>query len=130
MWAVKKNRQLFYGIPFVVVSDHQPLKISESLSTKVNRVQRWYDFLSACSYTLGYRPGKANGNADLVSHLPLPATEADSHPDVGLSDPTDIDVYLIGASGVRSMQLAEPTGSSLDGLKELDPDLIFTVGER
>ena len=42
----------------------------------------------------------------------------------------DIDVYLIGASGVHSMQLAEPTSSGLDGLKELDPDLIFTVGER
>ena len=26
VWGVKKNRQLFYGIPFVVVSDHQPLK--------------------------------------------------------------------------------------------------------
>ena len=25
VWAVK-NRQLFYGIPFVVVSGHQPLK--------------------------------------------------------------------------------------------------------
>ena len=47
-----------------------------------------------------------------------------------MSDPTDIDVYLIGASGVHSLQLAEPTGSSLGGLKELDPDLIFSVGER
>ncbi len=130
VWAVKKNRQLFYGIPFIVVSDHQPLKNLESLSTKVNRVQRWYDFLSAYTYTLEYRPGKANGNADLMSRLPLPATEADNHPDVRLSDPTDIDVYLIGASGVHSAQLAEPMGSSLDGLKELDPGLIFTVGER
>ena len=36
VWAVMKNRQLFYGISFVVVSDHQPLKNLESLSTKVN----------------------------------------------------------------------------------------------
>ena len=88
VWAVEKNRQLFYGIPFVVVSDHQPLKNLESSFTKVNRVQRWY-FLSAYSYTLEYRPGKVNGNADLLSRLPLPATEADHHPDVRLSDPTD-----------------------------------------
>ena len=101
VWAVKKNRQLFYGIPVVVVSDHQPLKNLESLSTKVNRFQRRYDFLSAYSKTLEYRPGTANGNADLLSCLPLPATKADNNPDVRLSDPTHIDVYLIGASGVH-----------------------------
>ena len=50
VWAIRKNRQLFYGIPFVVVSDHQPLKNMENLSTKVNRVQRWFDFLSAYIY--------------------------------------------------------------------------------
>ena len=33
--TVKKDRELFYGIPSVVVSDHQPLKNLESLSTKV-----------------------------------------------------------------------------------------------
>ena len=107
VWAVKKNRQLFYGIPFVGVSDHQPLKNLESLSTKVNRVQRWLDFLSAYTYTLEYlyRPGESNGNSDLLSRLP--ATEADNHPDVRLSDPKDIDVYLIRASGLQS-RLAEP----------------------
>ena len=51
VWAIKKNRQLFYDIPFVVVSYHQPLKNLESLSTKVNRVQRWFDFLSCLLYT-------------------------------------------------------------------------------
>ena len=40
VWAVKKNRQLFNGVPLVVVSDRQPLKNLESLSTKFNRVQR------------------------------------------------------------------------------------------
>ena len=67
LWAVKINRQLLYGIPFVVVNDRQPLKNLESLSTKANRVQRWFDFLSPYTYTLEYRPGKNNGNADLLS---------------------------------------------------------------
>ena len=98
VWAINENRQLFYGISFVVVSDHQPLKNLESLSTKVNRVQSWFDFLSACTYTLECRPGKNNGNSDLLSRLPLPATEAENHPEFRLSDPDDIDVYLIGSS--------------------------------
>ena len=130
MWAVNQDRQLFHGTPFVVVSDHQPLENLESLPTKVNRVQRWYAFLRDFSHTLEYRPGKANGNANLMSRLPSPATEADNRPDVSLSDPPYIDVHLIGASGVHSLQLAKPTGPTLDGLEDLDPDLIFTVGER
>ena len=71
-----------------------------------------------------------NGNADLMSRLPLPATEADNHPDARLSDPADIDVYFIGASGVRAAHLMEPTSSSLREPNELDPEFIFTVGER
>ena len=131
VWAVKKNRQLFFGIPSMVVSDHQPWNKMESLSTKVNRVQRWYDFLSAYyTNTLEYQPGKVNGNSDLMSRLPLPAMGADNHPDVRLSDPSDDDVYLIGASGVRSLLQAEPMGSSLAALEKLDPGFVFTVGER
>ena len=130
VWAPKNNRQRFYGIPFVVVSDHQPLEKLQSLSTKVNRVQRWFDFLSAYTYTLEYKPGKSNGNADLLSRLPLPATEADNHPDVRLSDPTDIDVYLIGASGVQIEQLAAKHASNQHQSGNLDPGLIFAVGER
>ena len=125
VWAVKKNRQLFYGIPFDVISDHQPLKNLESLPTKVNRVQRWYDFLSAYTYKLVYRPGKLNGNADLMSRLPLPALEDALDAKLCLTDPTDIDVYFIGASGVQPWLrgragtllggLAMPTGDHSDG---------------
>ena len=58
VWPVKKNRQLFYGIPFMVVSGNQPLKNLESLATRVNRVQRWSDFLSAYNFKLVCRPGR------------------------------------------------------------------------
>ena len=129
VWAIKTNRQLFYGIHFVVVSDHQPLKNSESLSTKVNRVQRWFDFLSACTYTLEYRPGKKNGNSDLLSRLPLPATEADNHPDVRLPDPEDIDMYLTGASGLQS-RFPEPLSSSSCRIEDLTPELEFEREEK
>ncbi|CAM9313475.1 unnamed protein product [Laminaria digitata] len=65
-----------------------------------------------------------------MSRLPLPATEADNHPDVRYSDPADIDVYLIGVSGVKSQPLGEPLGLSLGKLEEMDPEFTFTVGER
>ena len=65
-----------------------------------------------------------------MPRLPLPATEAGNHPDVRLSDPADIDGYFIDASGVRAAHLMEPASSSLREPNELDPDFIFTVGER
>ena len=75
------------------------------------------------------QPGKNNGNSDLLSRLPLPATEADTHPDVRLSDPEDIDVYLIGASGLQS-RLAEPMSSSSCRIDDLTPELDFERGEK
>ena len=78
---------------------------------------------------LEYRPGENNGNSDLLSRLPLPATEADNHPDVRLSDPEDTDVYLIGASGLKS-RLAEPLSSSSCRIEELNPALDFERREK
>ena len=36
-----------------------------------------------------------NVYADVLPRLPLPATKADSHPDVQLSDPTDVEYTLL-----------------------------------
>ena len=78
---------------------------------------------------LEYRPGKNNGNLDLLSRLPLPVTEADNNPDVRLSDPEDVDVYLIGASGLQS-RLAEPLSSSSCRIEDLIPELDFERVEK
>lgn len=89
--AINKNHQLFDGMPFVLVTDHSPLKYLESLSTKVNRVQRWLEVLSAYTYKVEYRASRANSNADLMSCLPLPVTPAHSETDLPLFDPADVD---------------------------------------
>lgn len=129
VWAIKKNRTLFYGIPFEIYSDHQPLKNLASLANKVNRVQRWFDFLSAYTYTLNYRPGKLNGNADLLSRLPLPATEQDASPDMRLTDPADVDVCMIGASGIMPARIEAGWGR-LPNSKQSGTCGDFVVGER
>ena len=48
------------------VSEHNP------------RVQRWIEFLEAHSYTLEYRRGASNGNADMLSRLPIAPADADT----------------------------------------------------
>lgn len=98
--------------------DHQLLKKMKSLATKVNRVQRWVERIRAYTYKSEYRAGRANRSADLMSRLPLRATPADSEPYLSLSDPVDVDVYFIGASGVRPANIRETPGSILGGLPE------------
>ena len=139
-----------------MVSDHHPLKSLESLATKVDRVERWFDLLSAYKYKLVYRPGRLNGNADLMSRLPLAATEEETSASFRLSGPSDVDIYFVGASGVqprlrrrRVISLGglecrtegkgiclgglecrtERRGISFDGL-ECQPDDIFKVREK
>lgn len=101
VWAIKTNRTLFYGIPFEVYSYHQP-PIWGVCRRRTTRVQWWFDLLSAYTYTLKHGPGSANGNAGLMSRLPLPT-----------ADPSDLDVYMIGASGVMPARVGPVVGGRL-----------------
>ena len=66
-----------------------------------------------------------------MSRLPLPATEADKHPDVQLSDTADIiDVYRIGASGVQIKQMATNNSTNQHWSGNSNPGCIFAMGER
>ena len=112
VWAIKRNRQMFYGIRFEVETDHQPLQNLASLSDKRNRVQRWFDFLNAYTFKLKHRSKNANANADVLSRLPLPATAEDLQPRYRLTDPSNLDVYFVGATGISSV-----TTSNIVGLK-------------
>ena len=91
----------------------QQLKNLESLETKVNRVRRrWYDVLSVYTCKIVYRPRRLNGNANLISRLPLPATKDALDAKLRLTDPTDFGVYVIGASRVQA-SVEESGGKSL-----------------
>ncbi|CAM9887102.1 unnamed protein product, partial [Sphacelaria rigidula] len=70
VWAIKKNRRLFYGVPFGICTDHQPLRNLLSLAEKFPRVQRWHDFSSAYTYKIKYKPGRVNADAGMLSRLP------------------------------------------------------------
>ena len=72
-------------------------------------------YKGAYNYKLVYRPGRLNGNAGLMSRLPLPATAEDTSANLRLSDPSDVDVYFVGASGVQP-RLGRRRDISLGGL--------------
>lgn len=67
VWAVGKFKSYVMGSPFVVITDHAPLK---ALRTKANLEGRLLSFaekLASYDYDVVYRPGKDNVVADLLS---------------------------------------------------------------
>ena len=56
-------------IPFTIITDHQALKVLNSITTCQNgRIARWALYLHGFRYTVQYRKGELN-NADALSRL-------------------------------------------------------------
>ncbi|CAB1117358.1 unnamed protein product [Ectocarpus sp. CCAP 1310/34] len=77
VWAIKRLRGYLWSTKFVIYSDHKALESIGKVGEHNARVQRWLEFLSNFTYTLKYRKGSANGNADFLSRMPLPAQDTD-----------------------------------------------------
>ena len=76
VYAVKKFHQFLYGNKFYLYTDHKPLlglfsETSSLPARSATRVLRWAILLSSYNYELKFRPGMQNGNADMLSRLPM-----------------------------------------------------------
>ena len=77
MYGIKKFHNYLFGRKFTICTDHKPLQslLNES---KVNptiasaRIQKWALTLSMYEYTIRFKSGTTNTNADALSRLPLP----------------------------------------------------------
>ena len=78
IFGVTKFHQYLFGREFTITTDHKPLthlfhpkkSVPQMASA---RLERWALTVGAYSYSLQYRPGKENANADALSRLPLPS---------------------------------------------------------
>ena len=76
IFAVTWFHKYLYGRSFELQTDHKPLlgllKEDKAISAMASaRIQRWALTLANYQYTLQFKPGKQNGNADGLSRLPL-----------------------------------------------------------
>lgn len=84
VFGVTKFRDYLLGRHFTLQTDHQPL-VSLFAETKgvptmaAARIQRWALTLGAYNYTIKFRKGTLNSNADALSRLPLVKEEKIRH---------------------------------------------------
>ena len=67
--SVNSFRSYVYGRKFTIITDHQPLVWFKTADLNI-RIQKWRFKLSEYDYTIVYKPGKLNSNADALSRNP------------------------------------------------------------
>ena len=77
VFGVKQFHQYLAGRLLTIFSDHKPLQHISAKGKLIPEMapallQQWALTLKAYKYTIVYSPGSENGNADLLSRLPLP----------------------------------------------------------
>ncbi len=73
-WAITERFRdyLFHAPHFTVYSDNNPLTYVMKMAKLNAAGQRWVSELADYSFTLKYRPGTANRDADFLSRRPVP----------------------------------------------------------
>jgi transposase InsO family protein len=70
-YCVSHFRPYLYGRRFTLVTDHQPLVWLHKVKDPTSRLARWRLKLEEYDYTVVYKAGKTNKNADALSRNPL-----------------------------------------------------------
>lgn len=87
VWATKYFRPYLFGRKFTIVCDHKPLEWLMSSKDQTSRLVRWRLKLEEYDYTIVYKKGKMNTNADALSRIELHNTETESI----IANPSDSD---------------------------------------
>ena len=74
MWACRYFRPYILGRNFTIVTDHKPLMWMFSVKDPSSRLLRWRLLVEEYDYTIAYKAGKKNVNADALSRNPVVMT--------------------------------------------------------
>lgn len=78
VWATKYFRPYLFGRKFKILTDHKPLQWIMNIKEPNSRLTRWRLKLSEYDYTVIYKKGKYNTNADALSRIEINNEEIDS----------------------------------------------------
>lgn len=77
VWATKYFRPYLFGRKFKIITDHKPLQWLMNVKEPNSRLTRWRLKLSEYNYTVIYKKGKSNTNADALSRIELHVEQTD-----------------------------------------------------
>jgi hypothetical protein len=78
VWATKYFRPYLFGRKFKVVTDHKPLQWVMNLKEPNSRLTRWKIKLSEYDFSVIYKKGISNTNADALSRVEINNEETES----------------------------------------------------
>lgn len=70
VWSTKYFRPYLFGRKFVIITDHKPLQWLFSIKEPNSKLVRWRLKLQEYDYTIHYKKGVQNSNADALSRPP------------------------------------------------------------
>jgi hypothetical protein len=76
VFGIQRFRHYLQDNPFVIVSDHRPLQWLKTFKDEGGRLGRWSIMLANMNYTIRFRPGRVNENADFLSRIPVSSVQA------------------------------------------------------
>lgn len=74
--SVEHFRPYLFGQQFTIYTDHRPLQWLFNCQNPSSKLVRWRLRLSEYQYTIKYKPGRVNSNADGLSRLPVNSEES------------------------------------------------------
>ena len=69
VWGIKRFHLYLYGVPFVLQTDHEPLKYMDSAKYTNARLMRWTMFLQSYNFKLEAIKGSENVGVDYLSRV-------------------------------------------------------------
>lgn len=123
MLAVKKFHDYLYGCFFQLFIDHKPLLGLLSGDRQTPQIMppclsHWSIILAAYNYQLIRHPGKALGNADGLSHCPLPLPVSDPAPGAPVFLVDEWDVAITALDIAKSSQEDLTIAQVLDWVRQ------------
>ena len=112
VFAVQKFHTYFYGLKFVLVTDHKPLVTLLGLNNAIPplaaaQLQRWAIILAAYLYEIEYKSTQNHANADSLSRLPLKVTD-NSIDEVTISNIAQVEAMPVTAQKVATSTQRDP----------------------
>lgn len=112
VWATKYFRPYLFGRKFKILTDHKPLQWIMNLKEPNSRLTRWRLKLSEYDYSIIYKKGKYNTNADALSRVQLNNEETEA---------------LLKECGIDLSVVPEPSGSSTATIHTSSEDPILEI---